>query len=94
MANLSSRVAKLEAAQPNVEQSTALGFLDYDITGRLSGLTLAGKKFVREDESEEELTARAIAAMGPFDKVMWVSWIRAQGGKPAPGFERFADSAA
>lgn len=94
MGNLNTRIAKLEARiSPEQMGALGLGFLNYDREGVCASLTLNGTRFDRVgDELEEAMRARAIEASGPYDQVIWVSWVRAREGRPAPGFERFAET--
>ena len=94
MGNLTNRLAKLEARNsPETTAALGLGFVNYDREGACVSLTLNGTRFDRVgDESEEALRARALEASGPYDRAIWVSWLSAKDGHPAPGFERFAET--
>jgi hypothetical protein len=83
---------RLEAqSSPAQTRTVGIGFLAYDSEGACASLTLAGERTDRlNGESEDAMRARALETNGPFDQVVWVSWIPAKDGKPAPGFERFA----
>ncbi len=71
--HLSTRLARLEASQTSGNQELGIGWLEYR-DGRLTKLALCGTRFERGDETARELKDRAIAALGPFDQVLWVSW--------------------
>ena len=93
MSSYSVRVAKLEAHTNNPASNLAVGFMDYGSDGECTGLRLQGVRYARRaDETEDAPRARAIVELGPFDQVLWVSFVAAKDGKPAPGFERFAMS--
>lgn len=92
MSNLNTRVAKLEAqSSPAQTRTVGVGFLTHDREGVCVSLTLNGERTDRlGGESEDAMRARALETSGPFDQVVWVSWVEAKDGRPAPGFERFA----
>ena len=79
MTDLNSRVAKLEA-QVGDPPKVVFGFIDYDVAGECVAVTLNGRHFERiDDESEAAMLARAEAAAGPVDTLIWVSWERPRG---------------
>ena len=90
MSKYNARIDKLEA-QTLPAQKMGVGFLTYDGEGTCVSLTLDGERTDRlSGESEDAMRARALGTSGPFDEVIWVSWIPAKNGRPAPNFERFA----
>ena len=56
-----------------------VGFINHDLNGNCASVELSGQRFERVgDESEEVIRNRAVEVTGPFDTLIWVSWVRPQ----------------
>ncbi len=81
-----------EVIRPAEPPKCVIGHVDYDDYGNPASLEMCERTLAPlPGESEEAMCARAIEACGPFDHVIWVSYVKAKDGRPAPGFERFAN---
>lgn len=74
MSNHTARVARLET-QVAPPQSIGLGFIDRNLVGECTAVTLNGNRLQPiGTESESAMRTRAIEAAGCPDHVIWVVW--------------------
>ena len=92
--SLNARLAKVEQAlMPATSYLPyVMGLMHFGDGGRCSKLKLVDQVFTPQaGETEEQLRDRAMLETDKADhNLILVRFVRAENGKPAPGFERFA----
>lgn len=92
MTNLASRLRNLERTLGAAQAPMICGTMDYDERGNPATFEVGGQAFhALPGETEDELVQRGRRTIGDeTSDLVLTQFVRAEDGKPAPGFERFA----